>query len=163
MTVSALLDEEEFSRWMRSAKLTLESARLDLDHGFFNWCCFKCHQAAEKALKAILYGAGRPKVGHSLVRLVEHVRELGIEVPQDVTLACYKLTRHYIPTRYPNAWSEGIPEEYYTRQDAEEAIEAALRVIRWAEETWRELSRLGSRRGGERSSAQESSSSAQGG
>jgi hypothetical protein len=50
------LDEGEFERWMRSALRTLESARRDLDGGDYNWACFKSHQAAGKALKALLWG-----------------------------------------------------------------------------------------------------------
>ena len=60
------LDEGEFERWKRSALRTLESARRDLDGGDYNWACFKSHQAAEKALKALLWGVGRPRSGHAL-------------------------------------------------------------------------------------------------
>jgi HEPN domain-containing protein len=70
------LDEGEFERWMRSALRTLESARRDLNGGDYNWACFKSHQAAEKALKALLWGVGRPRSGHALTRLVRHVGEI---------------------------------------------------------------------------------------
>jgi len=40
-------------------------------------------------------------------------------------------------------WSEGIPEDYYSRREAEEAIRLAKEVIRWVEEVWRRLSRRG--------------------
>ncbi|MCY0883814.1 MAG: HEPN domain-containing protein [Acidianus infernus] len=39
---------------MISAKQTLESARSDLNSGFYNWACFKSQQAAEFTV----YGIG---------------------------------------------------------------------------------------------------------
>jgi len=52
----AYLDVSEYERWTRSAVRTLESAERDAEHGDYNWACFKAHQAAEKALKALLWG-----------------------------------------------------------------------------------------------------------
>jgi len=116
----------------------------NLERGDFNWTCFKAHQAAEKALKALLCGVGTPVSGRSLPKLLDRVREvLSIEPPQNMYEDCIRLNKFYIATRYPNAWSEGIPEEYYTHSEAEEAIHYAETVLSWVEEVWRELSRLG--------------------
>jgi len=52
------LDAQEYERWMKSAYKTLESARRDRENGFYNWACFKSHQASDKALKALLWGLG---------------------------------------------------------------------------------------------------------
>ncbi|PUA31531.1 MAG: hypothetical protein B9J98_05970 [Candidatus Terraquivivens tikiterensis] len=46
----------------------------------------------------------------------------------------------HIPTRYPNAWAEGIPPEYYTEKDAECAVRSAEKIIEWVEGSWRLLS-----------------------
>jgi len=139
-----VLDSSEYSRWMESARRTLMSARGDLERGDYNWACFKAHQAAEKALKALLWGVGAPAPGRSLPKLLERVGEaLSIELPADVREACVRLNKFYVATRYPNAWSEGIPEEYYSRGEAEEAIGYASRVLEWVEGLWRELSSAG--------------------
>jgi HEPN domain-containing protein len=145
-----LFDEAEYSRWIESARRTLLSARRDSEAGDYNWACFKAHQAAEKALKALLWGVGRPQIGHSLPRLLESVREMGIDVPEDIVEACIRLNKFYTPTRYPDAWSEGIPEEYYSKREAEEAIQWASRVIEWVESVWRELLKRGEGRQRER-------------
>jgi len=138
------LDEGEFGRWMRSALRTLESARRDLEAGDYSWACFKAHQAVEKALKALLWGIGRPRVGYSLVHILNYLAEgTGIEPPETITYACAILSKYYTTTRYPDVWSEGIPEDYYSRREAEEAIRLAKEVIRWVEEVWRGLSRRG--------------------
>ena len=74
--------------------------------------------------------------------LLEHLeRELDIEAPINIEQACIALDKYYIPTRYPDAWVEGIPEDYFSEQDAIDAVEKALSIIRWVEETWRELLR----------------------
>jgi len=139
-----VLDIGEYSRWMESARRTLQSARGDLERGDYNWACFKAHQAAEKALKALLWGVGAPAPGHSLPKLLEKVKEvLSIEAPLDVCEACIRLNKFYIATRYPNAWSEGIPEEYYSRSEAEEAIRYAAKVLEWVDSVWRRLLSLG--------------------
>ena len=35
------------------------------------------------------------------------------------------LDRHYIPSRYPNGFDSGAPEDYFTKDDALEAISIA--------------------------------------
>ena len=51
------------------------------------------------------------------------------------------LNKLYVPTGYPNAWAEGSPHEYYTREDADNAIRCARNIIMWVEEIWRYLKR----------------------
>ncbi len=98
-----MLDQNEFERWMKSAKHTLNSAERDLEGGYYNWACFKAQQAAEFAVKAYLWGVGMPSFGHSLTKLI---RELG-EVPEDIYEACARLDKFYTAPRYADMWSEG--------------------------------------------------------
>jgi len=143
-----VLDVEEYSRWLRAAEKTLESARADMERGDHNWACFKAQQAGELAIKALLYGIGEPAYGHSVARLVERAsRILSMEAPPGV-LECGKLLdKLYIPTRYPDAWSEGEPHYYYTRRDSENAIRCAREVIEWVKQVWGTLLRRGLGRG----------------
>jgi len=92
----------------------------------------------------LLWGIGTPVAGYSLPKLLDRIREvLSVQPPQNIYEACIRLNKFYIATRYPNALSEGIPEEYYIYSEAEEAIHYAEIVLSWVEEIWRELSRLG--------------------
>ncbi|MEM4665524.1 MAG: HEPN domain-containing protein [Sulfolobales archaeon] len=136
-----MLDESEFVRWIKSALRTLESARVDHAHGFYSWACFKAHQAAEKALKALLWGLGSPRVSHSLPVLLSELGNLLGEIPEGVRESCVRLNKHYIPTRYPDVWSEGIPEEQYSEKESLEAITMAEEVVKWVEDTWKSLRR----------------------
>ena len=142
-----LLDKNEYTRWLEAAEKTLDSARGDVERGDYNWACFKAQQAAELAVKGLMYGVGRPVFGHSVARLLERLhRELGLELPQEV-LECGKfLDKLYIPTRYPDAWSEGSPHYYYTRGDAEKALACAEMILDWVRATWSRLSGGAARR-----------------
>lgn len=141
-----MLDEAEYSRWKGSSKSTLGSARGDSERGDYNWACFKAQQAAEFAVKALLHGIGMPAYGHSVSRLLAEASR-GSEVSEDVVQGAKTLDKYYVPTRYPNAWVEGVPEEYYTERDAEEAFTSAEAVIGFVEKSWsllkRELGREG--------------------
>ncbi|MEM4461305.1 MAG: HEPN domain-containing protein [Candidatus Bathyarchaeia archaeon] len=138
-----MLDDSEYLRWISTAKKTLESACGDMDRGDYNWACFKARQAAEFAVKALLYGIGSPAYGHSVSKLLVNVGSLGISIPNDVIEYAKTLDKYYVPTRYPNAWAEGMPYEYYTKLDATNAIGYSSRVISWVEDIWRYLKRGG--------------------
>jgi len=130
------VDCVEFSRWLAMARRTLESAARDVEGGDHNWACFKAHQAAEFAVRGLLYGAGRPARGRSVSKLLEAAEAL-VEVPGGLVELGKLLDKFYIPTRYVDAWSEGAPYEYFTRGDAESALRAAGEVVSFVEGLWR--------------------------
>ncbi|MEM2925964.1 MAG: HEPN domain-containing protein [Candidatus Bathyarchaeia archaeon] len=131
-----MLDEEEYERWIKSSKRTLDSAKGDCERGEYNWVCFKSHQSAELAVKALLHGLGLHAYGHSISGLLARK---GLRIPQEILQGAKTLDKYYVPTRYPNAWVEGSPEDYYTHKDAKEAIEYAEAIIKWVEEIWKSL------------------------
>jgi len=132
-----MLDEAEYNRWIRSSKEALNSARGDFERGDYNWACFKAQQSAEFAVKALLHGLGLPAYGHSVSGLLTKIpRDLEY---QEVIQEAKTLDKYYVPTRYPNAWSEGVPRDYYTEKDADEGIRYAERIISWVEASWRSL------------------------
>ncbi|MDW7977965.1 MAG: HEPN domain-containing protein [Candidatus Caldarchaeum sp.] len=132
------MDDEEYMRWMASARLTFNSAVKDLDGGEYSWACFKAHQAAEKALKALLWGVGKPVYGHSLKKLYEEVEKL-VGDKQNILEDCLRLDKYYTATRYPDVWHAGVPEEYFSEGEAREGVGRAERILSWVEEKWRLL------------------------
>ncbi|MCS7097812.1 MAG: HEPN domain-containing protein [Candidatus Methanomethyliaceae archaeon] len=130
------MDESEYLRWMLFSRRTLDSAKGDLERGDYNWACFKSHQAAEFAVKALLRGLGMPSYGHSLSKLLKGMEDI---LKDGIIQTVKTLDKYYVPTRYPNAWVEGSPDEYYTKEDAEDAIRLAEDIIGWVEEKWRSL------------------------
>jgi len=51
------------------------------------------------------------------------------------------IDKNYIPTRYAYAWSEGLPEEYYTFNDSIESIDIAKEILEAVGKKWTSLSK----------------------
>jgi HEPN domain-containing protein len=139
MAPDAPLDRDEFRRWRDESDRALAAARLQADAGLSNWACFAAEQSAQLAVKALLHGAGRGPWGHDLVRLVEAAAAAGIDVPADAADAARRLSRHYIPARYPDAHPAGSPAAHYGRSDADEAVRDAERVLALVDGAWESL------------------------
>lgn len=98
---------------------------------YFDKACFIAQQAAEKAVKACLYAAGRREVlGHAVL---EFARELAKLDPAFTAIGgpAARLDRFYIPARYPNGLPAGTPFESYSADDllaAREDMEAVFNV-----------------------------------
>lgn len=116
---------------MDQAKGEFKAARDLFATSNYAWCCFACHQAAEKALKAILEHFGTPTAGHNLIALINEVSKF-TAVPSGVETACRILNRYYIPTRYPDAFPSGASIHMFNRDDAEEALGHVGKVIELA-------------------------------
>ena len=128
------LDEDEFNRWQAHARSTLRSAYIDKSSGFYNWACFKAQQSAEYSAKAFLRGIGFDSFGHSVSMLL---KKGGFS--EDSIKLAKKIDKYYIPTRYTDAWSEGLPEDYYTIEEAEDALECSEKVISEVDDKWKSL------------------------
>ncbi len=115
--------------WFNQAVEDLKHAKLSLEHGDYEWACFASHQAAEKAVKALHLYYGQEAWGHVIAKLL---KELPIEVPEDLVEKAKALDIYYIPTRYPNGFPEGAPYEHFGKQQAEEAIKDAGEIIEFA-------------------------------
>ena len=123
----------EAARWLHQAQTDLGAAHL-LTAGFPALACFHAQQAAEKALKAVLYAAGdRPVLGHAIAELGQAVEARDPSFAQ-LRAEAAKLDRYYIPTRYPNGLPEGAdPGEAFDAEDARAAVATAGKVIAHAE------------------------------
>jgi HEPN domain-containing protein len=127
--VKVLFDDEEFTRWLKQASHTLNSAQRDAEAGDYAWACFKAQQAAEFGIKALLRGFGLSAVGHSILALLRQAGREGLALPTELERWARILDRHYIPPRYPNAYPSGSPFEFYDEKTAQEALNTAQAVI----------------------------------
>ena len=125
------LDEDEYERWMSNARNTLKSAESDKASAFYNWTCFKAQQASECAVKAYMRGTGNVSFGRSVSLLLNKAGFNNSLVNISKTI-----DRYYAQTRYPDAWPEGIPEDYYLLDEANEAITNAGTIIEGVEDQW---------------------------
>lgn len=122
----------EAVRWLRQAENDLEFAEVALREEFYHQACFLSQQAAEKALKAVLYAGGeRVVLGHSVVELS---RRLVAGIPELARLleSAGALDQYYVATRYPNGLPGGVPFEAFGEQQARRAIEEAADFISFA-------------------------------
>jgi HEPN domain-containing protein len=114
--------------WWEQALLDLRHAGSSVESADYEWASFAAHQAAEKALKAVLMKAGGEPWGHLLTSLTEAWRDLE-PAAEGLLEAARRLDKHYLPTRYPNAFPEGYPGKLYTRGEALDAIEDARTIV----------------------------------
>ncbi|HBT19928.1 MAG TPA: DNA-binding protein [Peptococcaceae bacterium] len=94
----------------------------------YNLACFVSQQAAEKAVKALFQKLHQDAWGHSVSILLGSLPQ-EINVPQEIMDKAKILDKHYIPARYPNGFESGAPTDYYTRGEAETAVEIAGEII----------------------------------
>jgi len=114
--------------WLRQAQRDLRHAVLALNNQDYEWACFAADQAAKKAVKALLQSRGIAAWGSSVTHLLNRLPKAF--KPSEILLDKAKeLDRHYIPARYPDAYPEGAPMDYYTQRDAEGAVNGAREVI----------------------------------
>ena len=119
----------EAERWIRQAESDLAFADLGVREGFSAQACFTSQQAAEKALKAVLYLRGARFVpGHSLVELLDRAGA-ATESLNHLRDSARQLDQYYIPTRYPNGLPGGIPAEVFTDAQAKDAVERGRAFI----------------------------------
>jgi HEPN domain-containing protein len=120
---------EEAGRWLTQAEADISVAEWNFKGKFWWEVCFKCQQAAEKALKAFRYAQGeRSILSHSVLELgkacVQYDREFNKHEK-----AFRVLDRYYITTRYPNGLPGLTPSEYFDEDEAAKAISSAREII----------------------------------
>jgi len=119
--------------WLRQAKRDLEHARHALRDGDYEWACFAAQQGAEKAMKALYQKLGADAWGHSVSALLSNLPQ-GSGVTEELVEKGKELDKHYIPPRYPNSHPQGAPLDYYTRNEAERAIENGYAIVSFCED-----------------------------
>ncbi len=121
---------DEASRWLSESLWDLETAKILHREGRYNSAAFYAHQAAEKAVKALLYSINEAAWGHSIRVLLERFfSSRGLSASEELLNYARELDRHYIPSRYPNAHPSGTPHEAYDETTSLRAIDAAERII----------------------------------
>ncbi|HWP48238.1 MAG TPA: HEPN domain-containing protein [Candidatus Limnocylindrales bacterium] len=106
----------------------MRHARHALEDRDFEWSCFASHQAAEKALKAVFQKLGMEAWGHTLTALIGNLPS-SLPVSESLVNYARMLDKHYIPMRYPNGFESGAPMDFYTEEEAQNAIRYAEAIL----------------------------------
>lgn len=121
-----------YQDWLQQARRDLKAAKDSLADDNFEWAAFQAQQAAEKAVKALLRFHHYEMEGHTLIHLLGKATEF-TEVREELHAIARELDRHYIQPRYPNAFPEGYPGEFYDQAVADRCIQHAEEFLRFVE------------------------------
>ncbi|MCG3109187.1 hypothetical protein L3N51_01477 [Metallosphaera sp. J1] len=113
--------------WLRQAERNLRSAEVNYQNGLYEETCYESQQTAEKAVKALLNHLHREEKGSAITLLLQQVT---VEI-LGVMECAQELDKHYIPSRYPDAYAEGAPLDFYNRANGERCMECARMVLDW--------------------------------
>jgi HEPN domain-containing protein len=120
----------EALRWFSEALWDLDTAKILHREKRYNAAVFYSHQAAEKAVKALLYSVNEAPWGHSIRELLQrYFMRVGSQVDEKLLTLARELDRHYITSRYPNALPSGTPHEVYDEEVSSRVIRAAEELI----------------------------------
>lgn len=114
--------------WFRQAEADLRHASHAVESGDYEWSCFAAQQAAEKALKAVYQKQGMEAWGHTVTVLIGNL-PAPFKPSEKLLNRARMLDKHYIPSRYPNGFESGAPTDFYTKEEAENAILYAREII----------------------------------
>ena len=114
--------------WIKQANADLKHARNAEQAGDHEWAAFASHQAAEKAIKAVLQHLQLDPWGRALGGLLASLPESHAADDKLLNVA-WELDKHFILARYPDGYDSGAPIDYYKAEDAAKAIEQAETVI----------------------------------
>ena len=114
--------------WLKQAKKDIQHAKESLKIEHFEWAVLAAEQGAEKAVKALYYEIGADPWGHSIYHFLRKLPEK-FEINEELIKSAKNLDKHYIISRYPNGFASGAPEDYYIKEDAEEAIKDGEKIF----------------------------------
>ena len=114
--------------WLNQGQRDVELARWCIQGGHFDWACFACQQAAEKAIKAVFQNLGGEAWGHSVTDLLRALPNV-YAAESGLLDAARELDRHYIPARSPDSHPAGAPFLHYMRGEAVRAVSNAESII----------------------------------
>ena len=111
--------------WFAQAKNDLSWAEETLKAGHFAQACFVCQQAAEKAVKSLAISRGVDQIrSHSVFEITDE-----LEIDGNLKKIAQRLDQYYISTRYPDAFPSGAPFQFFTEEQAREALAFAEEFI----------------------------------
>ena len=117
--------ERERDRYLRQAERDLDAAQNDLNNGYYEWACYKCHQAVEKVLKA---RNNTRDLSHDLKELLEKCEpRIPSDVAQSAVLDLQSLLGNHARMRYP--FQGHAPMDVHDKVKAEKAIQLTQTVL----------------------------------
>lgn len=119
------MENQRYDDWIAQASNDLLWAEDSLRSGYHSQVCFVCQQVAEKSLKAVALKRGYDYIkSHSVMQIAKELKING-----KVEKAGKILDTYYISARYPDAFPAGAPFEFFSKEQAKEAIDLAQLIF----------------------------------
>lgn len=119
--------------WLAPARRDLEHAQKDVVDAYYEHACFEAQQAAEKAVKGVYQHLHAEGWCHRVSKLLQQISEIAAPAPVDLIDDGKILDQYYVATRYPNGFESGAPMDFYTQEQAQDAVRRAERILQWCE------------------------------
>ncbi len=116
---------QEAKRWWRQAESDFNILEIIINAKKYDLVCFLSQQVTEKALKSFLFARGEEIIfTHSIFKLCEMAIQYEPDLA-DLKAKIKNLDYFYVENRYPNSIEDVIPAEFFSEDDAREAIKMA--------------------------------------
>ena len=116
--------------WLEKADFLIRDAERHFEEGVYWIVCFESQQSVELYLKGLLVGAtGLHPYTHDLSELLDSLKGIGLNPPEELYVLGDALTPHYTLARYP-----GRKPIKYSKETAKRCLEYARRIIKWVKE-----------------------------
>jgi HEPN domain-containing protein len=128
------MDPRTCDLWIAEADNDLAMADVLRKKKKYNGAVFFYVQAAEKAVKGLLYLFNIQPWGHSLLNLLNECEKLGIVITPEFKTNAAAFENHYIESRYPDT-SPGIPPSTaYDKEKTNEIRDQAKSIVDFAKQ-----------------------------
>jgi HEPN domain-containing protein len=111
--------------WLRQSENDFLWANESLKSGYYPQCCFISQQVAEKAVKALALLREYDRIkSHSITKIIQ-----ALNINGEILEAAKILDQYYLTGRYPDALPEGAPMDYFTFEQAKDALEKSQLIV----------------------------------
>ncbi len=119
--------KKEIQNWLEQAEDDFDAVTFNFNGGKFYIAAFLCHQAIEKALKALFLSEKKGEVpqSHSLIYFATNT-----SIPNNFYSFLRELTPKFVDTRYPDA-SVDLPSRIYDKENTKVIIDKSREVLEW--------------------------------
>lgn len=124
---------KELELWLKEAKNDFNMGNILLKEHIYNGAVFHFQQAAEKAIKALLFLSNIQPWGHSILSLFQEYEKNGHIVSEKLKNYARSLDRHYTASRYPDSLPNITPKDAYDQGIALSLRKKAQAIIDFVE------------------------------
>jgi len=126
--------EKKSELWLNEAKWDLDNAKILFKNKRYSTSMFHSQQAAEKAVKALLFSCNINGWGHVIISLLKKYREIKNREISLIEKEVIYLDKQYIPTRYPDALPGIEPHKAFDKEEAKISIKYTEKILNFVEE-----------------------------